>query len=135
MKKTVSAMAILLLAVVDGLVPASGQSQPQSPPASQRCFYDVDFENWKAPNPQTMYIRVKGHRYFQLDLANKCYDLMMPTAHLITHIHGSDLVCSPVDWDLKVSPDIHEIPEPCIVKSMRPLSPAEVAALPPKFMP
>ncbi len=135
MKKTFAAAGAAVLALVAVSISASGQPQLQPPSMSQRCFYDIDFESWKAPDPQTMYIRVRGHRYFRVELSSKCYNLMVPAAHLITVFHGSDLVCSPVDWDLKVAQDIHDIPEPCIVKSMRLLSPAEVTAIPKKYKP
>jgi hypothetical protein len=133
MNKTLAAAGAAVLALVTVSISADGQ--PQALPVSQRCFYDIDFENWKAPDPQTMYVRVRGHRYFRVEISNKCYNLMVPAAHLITVFHGSDLVCSPVDWDLKVAQDVHDIPEPCIVKSMRPLSPAEVTAIPEKYKP
>lgn len=135
MKKTVAAAGAALFALIAGSVSVIGQPEPQSPPSLQRCFRDIDFENWKAPDPQTMIIRARGRRYFRVELTNKCYNLMVPTAHLITVFHGSDLVCSPVDWDLKVAQDVHDIPEPCIVKSMRPLSPAEVAGIPKRYRP
>jgi hypothetical protein len=142
MKKTIAAAGAALLAIVAGSASVTGQPQtsagqpkPQALPMAQQCFYEIDFENWKAPDPQTMYIRVRGNRYFLVQLANKCYNLMVPAARLITLFHGSDLICSAVDWDLKVSTGMHDIPEPCIVSSMRPLSPAEVAAIPKKYKP
>jgi hypothetical protein len=136
MTRTFATVGAALFTLVAGAVSVAGQPQPTTPPGSPRCFYDIDFENWKAPDSQTMYIRVRGDRYFQVGLANKCYDLTVPDARLITHFHGSDLVCSPVDWDLKVAaPFGNAIPEPCIVSSMRQLSPAEVATIPRRFKP
>jgi len=135
MNKIVAAACATMFALVAGSAPVTGQPEPQSPAPLQRCFRDIDFENWKAPDPQTMIIRVRGRRYFRVELSNKCYNLMVPAAHLITRFHGSDLVCGAVDWDLKVAQDVHDIAEPCIVKSMRPLSPAEVAALPKRYRP
>lgn len=136
MNKIVAAAGTAAIVLVAGsFVAATAQPGPQAAPAPQRCFHDIDFESWKAPDPQTMYVRVRGKRYFLVTLANKCEDLMVPEAHLITLFHGSDLVCSPVDWDLKVAPDVNAIPEPCIVKSMRELSPAEVTAIPRPYKP
>ena len=58
-------------------------------------------------------------------------------APLIHHIFTEfrTQYCSPLDWDLRVSEGIGSPSEPCIVKTMTELSPAEVAALPPKAKP
>ena len=132
MKKAIRAAGAGLVVLALGSI--SGAAQPQTQPLN-RCFYNIDLESWKAPDAQTMYLRIRGNRYFRVDLVSKCFRLTEPAVHLITVFRGSNLVCSAVDWDLKVGQDIRDIPEPCIVKSMRPLTPAEVAAIPPKFKP
>ena len=113
---------------------------PAQPPAPQpaphnACFFSTQFQNWKAPDPGTIFIRVNMNRYFRLDLSGTCETLMWPDSHLITHVRGSDSICSAIDWDLKVSNGPDGIAEPCIVRTMTELTPAQVAAIPPKFRP
>ena len=104
-------------------------------PPSNSCFFSRDFESWKAPDAKTIYIRVGLRRYFRLDMAGKCPDLTSPDAYLVTIFRGSDTICTALDWDLKVATQGINVPVGCIVKTMTELSPAEVAAIPPKFKP
>jgi len=127
MRRTVLA---LFLGFASGIAPAAAQ------PAQNACFLINQFNGWKAPDTKTIYIRVGLDRYYRLDLANTCSLLAMPNVHLITKTRGPDLVCSAIDWDLSVSESPPgNIPEPCIVRKMTLLSPAEAAAIPPKFRP
>ncbi len=108
-------------------------SQPASA-TGRECFFSHDFQSWKSPDTRTIYIRVNTNRYYRLDLANSCNTLHMPDAHLITTVRGPDMICSPLDWDLKVS-EGNGFAEGCIVKAMTRLTPEEVAAIPKKFKP
>ena len=103
-------------------------------PAGQ-CFNTTDMGNWRAADANTLYIRVRLKQIYRLDLRNRCSFLTAPGARLITTFRGSNLVCSPLDWDLKVSSGIGGAVEPCLVKAMTPLTPEEIAALPKKAMP
>jgi hypothetical protein len=110
-------------------------ADPAAAAKPHSCFSGRDFENWKAPDAKTIYIRVRMHDYYRLDLSGSCPALLWPDSHLITKFHGTDTVCSGLDWDLQVSQGMHSIAEPCIVKSMTALTPDEVAAIPKKFKP
>lgn len=123
-----AATVLFLSTPVAGADPA-----PAAKPSG--CFFARDFENWKAPDAKTIYIRVRMHDYYRLDLTGSCSALLWPDSHLITRFHGTDTVCTRLDWDLKVSQGMHSIPEACIVKSMTALTPEEAAAIPQKFKP
>lgn len=126
----------LLLAL--GLIAASTPAMAQPAAKSETkttCFYSNQMDNWKAPNPKTIYIRVGMHRYYRLDLAAPCYALRSPGAFLITRITGPQTICGAVDWNLHVATSWNDIPQACIVKKMTQLTPAEVAALPKKAKP
>lgn len=99
------------------------------------CFSSRDFENWKAPDASTILIRVRSNRFYRLDLAGKCQELLFPGAYLVTKFQGSNYICSALDWDLHVRQTGVGGSVGCIVKNMTELSPAEVAAIPPKFKP
>jgi len=125
------------LAVTIALLAASGavQAQPAQAPERHACFFISQFQNWRAPDSRTIYIRTDVSRYFRLRLAQACPALMWPESHLVMNIHGPDTICSAVDWDLKVNSDSHGIAEPCIVKAMKPMTQAEADAIPKQFKP
>ena len=128
-RRLTSWTAILLSAAF--LIPA--QAQPVRP--AGQCFNTTEMGNWRAGDASTLYIRVHMNKIYRLDLKGRCLLLTAPGARLITTFRGSNLVCSPLDWDLKVSAGIGSNEEPCIVKAMTQLSPEEVAALPKKATP
>lgn len=126
--------------LVGGLVvlvaPAVAQPAPKSNPANpNQCFTANQFQNWRAADAKTLYIRVRGNHIFRLDLAGRCMPLLSPGARLITIFRGTTTVCSALDWDLRASAGINGIAEPCLVKKMTELTPAEIKALPKKAMP
>jgi hypothetical protein len=101
-----------------------------------RCFSTTDFENWKAPDARTIYIRVGVSRYYRLDLSAPCQALLYPNTHLVTKWRGSNQVCAGIDWDLSVADSTGGgFRQACIVKTQTPMTPAEVAAIPRKFKP
>ncbi len=123
--------AILLAAVGLFAISSPAISQPASsgrmPP---RCFFSNQFQNWTAPDKNTIYVRVGLHHYYRLDLAAPCQRLTWPGAFLITKLHGSNSICTALDWDLHVATSWRDIPEACIVKKMTALSPDEAEAIP-----
>lgn len=121
----VAAMALLT-------APALAQEAPKQRP---QCFSVESFENWRAQDTKTIYIRADLNRYFRVEFVQECQALAWPDARLIMNVRGSHLICSPVDLDLRVSEGVHDIAMPCIVKSLTALSPADVAALPKTFKP
>lgn len=129
-----------IVATVLGLVFAipQVQSDPASSPVEKgpQCFSVRSFENWRALDSKTLYIRTSPRRYYRLDLAASCPRVTAPSVHLITKWRGSNWVCSALDWDLRVSEDpVRGMESSCIVKSMTPLTDAEAAAIPRKFKP
>jgi len=127
-----NSLAIVLgLALVASLTTAAlGQE-----PSTGACFFINQFQSWRAPDSETIFIRVAGERYFRLDMGGTCPELKWPDVHLVTKTRGANTVCSAVDWDLRVSTGLAGTSHPCIVKTVTVLSPAEVAAIPRKFKP
>jgi hypothetical protein len=134
-RRSEALMKIALIVAISALMPgAPVLAQPASP--QRACFFINEFRNWKAPDARTIFIRVGGDRIYRLDLAANCALLTFPDAHLITRSHGSETICSALDWDLRVSQSPpSNAPEACIVKTMTLLTPPEAAAIPPKFRP
>ena len=102
---------------------------------ARECFNVTEFGNWRAGDARTIYISVRPNKYFRLDLKGQCPFLLAPGARLLTVFRGPDLVCSGLDWDLKVSAGIGGGVEPCIVGGMTRLTPEEAAALPKAMKP
>lgn len=126
----------LLVAAGVAFVIAPVAAPAQSPPPNQRsCFVITQFEGWRAPDPHTMYIRVGINRFFRIGMASACPALTWPGVHLVTTWRTSGIVCTAMDWDLKVSTDVHGMASPCIVSSMAELTPEEAAQIPPRYKP
>jgi hypothetical protein len=111
---------------------AQSRAEPVRP---RSCFFTQNFENWKAPDDRTIYIRIGVHSFYRLDLAARCPALLSANPSLITHWRGSNSVCDALDWDLKVARGFPGSAEPCIVRTMTPLTTEEAAAIPRKFKP
>jgi len=129
-------VASLALAAPALAQPASIKASKPAAPENQ-CFPITSFENWRAPDNKTMYLRVNVNEYFKIDMSGECPELTYPDAHLITVWRGSSEVCGPLDWDLKVADGTGpgSFAVPCIVKAQTRLTPAEAAAIPKKFKP
>jgi hypothetical protein len=96
----------------------------------KHCFTDTQFDGWWRPmSDKTIYIRTNTGRYYRLDLMEACGGKLFAGAHLILNVHGSDTICSPLDFDLRINPGVGDIAQPCLVKTMREASPQEVTAL------
>ena len=127
-------MTAFASAALIGMALAPAAIAQPARPAGQ-CFNTTEMGNWRAADASTLYVRVRLNQIYRLDLKGRCTLLTAPGARLITKFRGSNLVCSPLDWDLKVSAGIGSNEEPCVVKAMTALSPEEVAALPKKVTP
>jgi hypothetical protein len=124
---SIACLTMLMLAAM-GIAPAAAQ------PAGQ-CFSTTEMGNWRAADAGRLYVRVRMKQIYRLDLKGRCSLLTAPGARLITTFRGSNLICSPLDWDLKVSAGIGSNVEPCIVKTMTQLTPDEIKALPKNVTP
>lgn len=102
----------------------------------QSCFFVTQWRGWKSPSPDTLYLGVNNHDIYEVKLSGGgSTQLSWPDMHLVSIDRGgSGSICSPLDLDLKIA-DTNGFAEPLIAKSLRKLTPEEVAAVPPKFRP
>ena len=119
---------IPLVAIILGLMlPGGAAANAQS---LKHCFNNSQFSGWwRAAGDKTLYIGTDNHRYYRLDLAQSCGASAFPSAHLILILHGSNTICSPLDFDLRISQSVGDIPHPCFVKGMSEVPAGEIAAL------
>ena len=143
MKLAITAL-ISAAAVAAGAAPQTAGAQPSAPPPSHaprgNCFRARDVQNHTFANDHTLYINVLPRNVFEVTTSGACLAGAVSSDPIIMKVTppGTDLVCKAIDLDLAVSPGgigHGAIPTPCIVKSIRRLSPAEAAALPPKLRP
>jgi hypothetical protein len=120
--------AAIALAALTSSGAAQGAAKPT--PSRLECFRDSDVSSWVAPDPRTLYLRVNTNQYYRVDLTRECSPLREHGARLITRSFGSDLICSPLDLDLRVSEGPGVFPQTCIVQGITRLTAAEAAALP-----
>jgi hypothetical protein len=99
------------------------------------CFLANDWQGWKSPSPNVIYIRVRPNDVYRLDLSAGSWQLQNPGVHLVNVVRGSNWLCSPLDFDLELRDDHGVMQQPLIVKSMERLTPDEVKAIPTKFRP
>jgi hypothetical protein len=120
------AVAGFLLATTASAAPAP-PTRPSLAPAD--CFRSRDWQGWKSPSPDVLYLRVRGDVY-RVDLMGRGgQPLEGPGKLIITETRGSDRICSPIDLDIRLG-DTIGFSTPLFPTGIRKLSPAEVAALP-----
>jgi hypothetical protein len=113
---------------------ASAATTPSPPAATRNCFFTRNWESWRAPDANTIYLKVFMHDIYRVDLSAGSDLLTWPDSHIINQVRGSDSVCSPIDLDLSVS-NGHGIRVFLIAKSITKLTPEEIAAIPKKYLP
>ena len=126
-------LAAALTAALAG--PALTQEPAKPAAASSQCFRMSQIDNHTKGDDQTLYLSVRHRDVYRLSMSGNCLAgassndalVMQPTA-------GVDLICRPLDLDLKVrtSPGMLS---PCIIKDITTLTPEQAAALPPRVKP
>jgi hypothetical protein len=123
-----AALALTLVAT------AAGATSPA--PQHQSCFpAGGAWTNWSAaPNGDVLYLRVHINDIYQVDLTPGSRVYKSPGYFLVNVVRGSGWICSAIDLDLTLSSD-YGFRKPLIATSMRKLTPAEIAAIPKKYLP
>jgi hypothetical protein len=103
--------------------------------ATDNCFLANDWEGWKSPNPNVIYVRVGVSRIYEFDLSAGSNQLQEPDMHLVSKIRGSDWICDPLDLQLQLADNHGAFEVPLFVKSITRLTPEQIAAIPKKDLP
>ncbi|WP_332770712.1 hypothetical protein [Phenylobacterium sp.] len=129
--------AILVIFAAAALVATSAPAQPvapSAPGASRDCFRMSQLRGHKRVDAKTLNIEAGDGSIYRWEMNGSCLAGSSSSDPLVmSPSSGSDLICRPIDLDLKVKHG--PILSPCIIKSFTKLTPAEVAALPPKQKP
>ncbi len=123
------------IALIAGLLAVTGASAATGPRPGDNCFLGNSWEGWSAPgNGDALYLRVNMHDIYRVDLVPGTHVRKDPGRFLVNRVRGPDWICSPLDLDLTLS-DHHGFQQPLIARSLRKLTPEEVAAIPRKDLP
>ncbi len=107
---------------------------PLAAHAADSCFRVSQMQGTHADGDRRIYVRVGVNTFFRLDLAHRCASLPYADRGLVlTPAGGNDLICSPIQLDLKVNDN--GALEPCTIQSITRLTPEEAAAIPKKVKP
>lgn len=123
-----------LLLAAAALTAGASQALAQDPAPGRQCFRVSQMDGHRVSDPKTLYVGVRNRDVYRIDMHGACLmgaDFGDPL--VIETTGGSDLVCRPMDLDLKVAGTIGL--SPCIVKSITKLTPPQIASLPRKLKP
>jgi hypothetical protein len=119
---------------IAGLAATAAQAAPTTG-ASRDCFLGRDWESWTTTGDgDALLIRVNLHDIYRVELTPGSHVRKDPDRFLINKERGSNWICSPLDLDLQLS-DHSGFRQPLIARSIRKLTPQEIAAIPKKERP
>jgi hypothetical protein len=143
----------LLVGVAAALIGGHALAATDNP--STPCFFITQWQGWKAPNPNTIYLGVNLHDVYRVDLSAGSPQLMWPAVHLLSEVRGSNSICSAIDLQLYVVEDNAAgfrngvgsgingfnfasgsgFRVPLIARKLTKLTPEEIAAIPKQYRP
>ncbi|HEV2530533.1 hypothetical protein [Phenylobacterium sp.] len=98
------------------------------------CFYTRDIRNHTVGDDHTIFINVGGRMVYRVETSNSCVAGATSSDPLVMrNPPGSNSVCRPIDLDVGVN--MGGFTNHCIVTAIVPMTPDQVAALPPKLRP
>jgi len=119
------------------ILPAIGaNAEPKSDTQSNRaCFLSTQWQGWSAPGDgDVLYLRILMHDVWEVQLTPGSRVRRYPDYFLVNQVRGSPWICTPLDLDLTLS-DRNGYRQPLIARSLRRLTPEEIAAIPRKDLP
>lgn len=122
-------------AVAAILLAATGADAAVNPAPNRACFASNTWTGWSAPGEgDVLYLKVGLNDVYQVDLTRGSHVRKDGSNFIVNQIRGSNWICSALDLDLTLS-DQRGFRQPLIARSLRKLTPAEIAAIPRKDLP
>ena len=123
-----------LVLTIAALAAVASQALAQEPTPTRQCFRVSQMDGHTVGDPRTLYVGIRNRDVYRIDMHGACLaGANMGDPLVVETVGGSDLVCRPIDLDLKVAGSIGL--SPCIVKSITRLTPPQIASLPRKLKP
>lgn len=127
--------SIPLILAAGLLAGATAAAAAASEKAPDSCFASNNWRGWSAPGDGDMlYLRVGLNDIYRVDLTPGTRVRKGADNFLVSQVRGSNWICGPLDLDLQLS-DHNGFRQGLIARSLRKLTPAEVAAIPRKDLP
>jgi hypothetical protein len=124
-----------LLSIAIVVAAAFACSAAAAAPTDRPCFASNSWDGWNASaDGDALYLRVSMRDIYRVELTPGSHVRKDGFRFLINQVRGSNWICSPLDLDLTLS-DHNGFREPLIARSLRKLTPAEIAAIPRKDLP
>ena len=122
-------LALGVLAMVAATAAPAGARSPVEPePKPKReCFFARNVNSFAAVDEDTVNLRVGVRDYYQLEMFNRCRDVDWANRVALVSRNSSS-ICVGMDAEIVTQTNLG--PQRCPVRSIRKLTPAEVAALP-----
>jgi hypothetical protein len=131
MSKLAAVASLAATALLGAAAPATPETVLSAPKPARQCFFARNVNNFQAVDDKVVNIRVGVRDVYQLELLGHCPDIDW-SWKLAIKSRGST-ICTGLDADLIVPSTIG--PRTCPVRTVRKLTPQEVAALPSKQRP
>ncbi len=122
------AAAVLAL----GAMAASAADKPAKAATHNDCFWTRNVDGFAAPDEHTLYVRVGVREVYRFEMLGSCPDIDWNQRIALISRSGSS-ICSGMDAEVVSHSPIG--PQRCAVRSVRKLTPEEIAALPPRAKP
>lgn len=133
-KHRYSIPSVLAAASLAAAGATAAAAAPERTP-DRACFASNSWQGWSAPGDgDALYLRIGIHDIYRVELTPGTHVHKYGDRFLVNQVRGSNWICSPLDLDLTLS-DHQGFREPLIARSLRKLTPAEVAAIPRKDLP
>ena len=129
-KVALAAAAALMALGASAATPASARSPVE--PKPNQCFWTRNVDSFAAENDHIVNIRVGVGDVYQFEIMGSCPDIDWNQRIALVSRAGSS-ICSGMDAEIVTRSQIG--PQRCPVRSVRKLTPQEVAALPAKARP
>jgi hypothetical protein len=132
--KTISRALIAAGIVAGAGIANAAVAEPEAPPGQPACFFISQWQGWKAPASDVLYLGMNGRGVFRVGLAKGTPLLQNSSYYLVWRDRPTGSICQPVQINLALS-DGKGLYVPLIAKSLTRLSPEEVAAIPKRYRP
>ncbi len=129
-RPALAAAAVMSLGACAGTMKTSGEPRL----ASADCFSTAQWQGWSSPAEDVIYLKVRPHKVYRLDLLSAGSRLDSGGRFLVSEIHGSSRICSANDLQLWIADDIG-FKTPLFPKALTMLTPEEVEKLAPADRP
>ena len=128
-------ICILAFGALQLAATAAAAAAPAAPKPRLDCFLSTQWRGWSSVGDgDVLYFRVQINEVYRVELIPGSRVRKLGDTFLVNEVRGSAWICRPVDLQLTLS-DTHGFRRPVLVRSLRKLTPEEVAAIPKKDRP